>query len=366
MDAAASCTTTRTKHATGVPSRDDNFLRTCQWNIHYLVPNYDDGSSRIEHAHRVADTLLEADADVVILNEFGTSDGMRRSWIQRYDKPLHVLCTRLEDSGYTIYSKGLVTFPTVVVTRLPVKMSREYLLDYERSVVHVQVEWRMQRKQQRPTKMTNQNCKQQLHVDSSDADDSCNDGMWNSDSSEASSQTTAHVDVDVDVFGIHLDYRDCDGGVNRFIETKKLMQIVNSSTCTASSRSDLGYESNVVISGDFNQQRECDYSTNEWKWICENKATRRSPQNDGVSGLLKKHGFKCNFDGVEDLVDCNWNREDPPPATHWTSTVIDYAYSRGRTLNLKKLFVSPSNLSDHRLVVCDWGCNEESSANRGM
>jgi len=316
----------------------------------------------IEHAHRVADTLLEVDADVMILNEFGTSDG-RRSWIQHYDKPLHVLCTRLEDSGYKIYSEGLVTYPTVVVTRLPVKMSREYLLDYERSVVHVQVEWRMQR-QQHTSKMKQE---QKLLVDSSDADDSCNDGMWDSDGSEASqasSQTT--VNVDVDVFGMHLDYRDCDGGFNRFREAEQLMQIVNNSTCTAS-RSDVGaYESNALISGDFNQQRACDYSTNEWKWICENKATRRSPQNDGVSELFNKHGFKCNFDGVEDLVDCNWNREDPPPATHWTSTVIDFAYSRGPTLKLKKLFVSPSNLSDHRLVVCDWGCNEESSADRGM
>ena len=47
----------------------------------------------------------------------------------------------------------------------------------------------------------------------------------------------------------------------------------------------------------------------------------------------------------------NWDGPLPPP-THWTSTNIDHCYGKG--LEVRGVYVVPSLLSDHLLVVTDW------------
>ena len=41
-----------------------------------------------------------------------------------------------------------------------------------------------------------------------------------------------------------------------------------------------------------------------------------------------------------------------PPATHWTGTIVDYAY--GRNLTAEGVYISPAYWSDHRMIVTDW------------
>ena len=178
----------------------------------------------------------------------------------------------------------------------------------------------------------------------------------------------------------------------------------------------------IIVAGDFNSQRRQDYTEIEWTRICESKArrgeliattetetTKTSFSFDGVAELLADNDFHCCFDfdfdfddhdkkmdqkeeshdgekcGGEDdtkeslhhhmmmkikqqpnvkMKTTNWlNRL--PPATHWSGTVIDYAYHRNHngpsssssaTTSLQNVgtYISPSGVSDHRLVVTDW------------
>mmetsp|Transcript_30923 Transcript_30923/g.66952 ORF Transcript_30923/g.66952 Transcript_30923/m.66952 type:complete len:87 (-) Transcript_30923:194-454(-) len=49
----------------------------------------------------------------------------------------------------------------------------------------------------------------------------------------------------------------------------------------------------VLIVGDFNQQRACDYTPDEWRIIGRNLERREAPRTDGVSDLLQSEGFRC-------------------------------------------------------------------------
>jgi len=109
----------------------------------------------------------------------------------------------------------------------------------------------------------------------------------------------------------------------------------------------------ILIIGDFNQQRKEDYTENEWGLILENKERRGATVDDGVASLLKGKGFSCIWDrGFTESG--NWRDDHPPPSTHWSGTIVDYSYGRGKGLRATNVFVSPSNLSDHRLIVTDW------------
>ena len=85
------------------------------------------------------------------------------------------------------------------------------------------------------------------------------------------------------------------------------------------------------------------------------KARRGSPEDDGVATAFEAAGFRCCFDAAAEGrgVRRGWAPASPPPATHWTGTVVDYAYARG-AVALDGCYVVPSGLSDHRPVICDW------------
>ena len=153
-----------------------------------------------------------------------------------------------------------------------------------------------------------------------------------------------------------------------------------------------------MIVGTFNQQRRTDYTADEWQLLVENKQRRQSPLDDGVAYLLRAFGYNCIWDDITNTSACsnssstllhhnassgmmmkndpsymwsarsltqtlrnpktppqtNWNPNHPPPATHWTGTIVDYTYIKDHQLELSGVYVSPNPLSDHRLVVCDW------------
>lgn len=293
-------------------------LRTCQWNIHYLTaPWLREDADMVApevvgeiHARRVADQLLEVDADVIVMNEFGYGDGG-----QSVSPPgLDVLRSRLEGAGYSIHVAEC-SFPTAVATRLPVEKVEKFWLDGSRAAVGVTL---------------------LLVGEESAVDDVIKD----------------ESNTSVTVYGTHLD--DLNGS-NRLKEAEALIVGLDGSTKER--------KSNILLVGDFNQQRQEDYSPNEWKSICENKARRGSPEDDGVGSLLRGKQFRCSYDACRDKlrdVACNWTAGDPPPATHWTSTVIDYSYFRGE-IGVSGVYVSPSNLSDHRMIITDWRVGEQSA-----
>lgn len=130
----------------------------------------------------------------------------------------------------------------------------------------------------------------------------------------------------------------------------------------------------IILAGDFNQQRPNDYRPDEWTKIASSKELRdEASVCDGVDELLHQHGFACVYDDDDHknnnnndkhkqrtiTTTNNMNWSGPlPPATHWSGTVVDYAYSRGGP-NFRNVgtYVSPSALSDHRLVITDWTMN---------
>lgn len=144
------------------------------------------------------------------------------------------------------------------------------------------------------------------------------------------------------VYGTHLDDGDDRAGKDRFEEAKVLLSRI---------KSDTAIDDAVIVAGDFNQQRQVDYTEPEWASICANKQNRDSPRDDGVAFALTQAGFVCTFDSGS-AKSKNWKPADPPPATHWSGTAIDYSYSRN--LDATGVYVSPSDLSDHRLIITDW------------
>jgi endonuclease/exonuclease/phosphatase family metal-dependent hydrolase len=153
------------------------------------------------------------------------------------------------------------------------------------------------------------------------------------------------VKEDMWIYGTHLCDQDSENGEKRFKELQPLLH-------HASMRHDKG---RVLIAGDFNQQRQQDYTIDEWTRICQSKAKRQAPETDFVAETLAQAGYTCNFDAtLVATAERNWPPTDPPPSTHWTGTIVDYAYFRN--LQLLGVYVSPSDWSDHRMIVCDWQC----------
>jgi len=137
-----------------------------------------------------------------------------------------------------------------------------------------------------------------------------------------------------------------------------------------------------------------DYTTDEWNRIAESADRRNIPVDDGVSTILEQNTFHCILDHVRQHgqrhdshssansggdgndnnnhivnnnvdVQCNWNKNEPPPSTHWSGTTIDYTYyynhengKNGNNTNIRIIphgvYVSPAGFSDHRMTVTDW------------
>lgn len=251
-------------------------LRILQWNINSGRHN--------NHLHPgdtvqkgLIDAIRDADADVVVLNEYCDN---RFAKLETFEKDLKAL-------GYHVEC-ATVDYPTAMVTRLKVKERKEVILSWDRSALLAQVETKD------------------------------NELVW--------------------VIGTHLNHM-C--GERRQEE----MQILTKEL----SEMELD-EEHVVLVGDLNQQRSQDYASDEWGRICLGMEDRNSCQDDGVAKMLTDQGFVCAWDETP-LPQTNW--ETPhPPATHWSSTIVDYSY--GCNASPLTLSISPVGWSDHRLTVCDW------------
>jgi hypothetical protein len=166
------------------------------------------------------------------------------------------------------------------------------------------------------------------------------------------------------IYGTHLEDQESNGGSDRKKEMEELLEQMkihdnsdlNQRQTNAHDTAD-GIGNITLVLGDFNQQRQVDYTESEWNAICANKKFRGgSPEDDGVAGLLRNAGFSSIWDKqFAHEATCNWRNQDhPPPSTHWTGTIVDYAYGRGQGLKPTQILVSSSSLSDHRMIVVDW------------
>lgn len=318
--------------SSGILIRDSfsspSVVRICQWNINCLFYAQKTIRDETEAAHAVAQVLLETNADVIVLNEYGerNTDHMllANNDTATTGSAVRVLNRLLETSGGYEVHVADTEYPTAVATRLPIvqPVTKFFLDDMGlRAAVRVRV--------QLPTQ---------------------NEGTDGEGSDHKQNKTVC-------IYGTHLEDSDRNNGILRLQGMTRLLKEIAKDDDQQQQNNSTSSDAGVFIVGDLNQQRERDYHSTEWQRICANKQRRASPQNDGVAAALERDGFQCNYDKIvkgETMV--NWNVEDPPPSTHWTGTVIDYCYGRGSDNNLRAagVYVSPCGLSDHRLIVTDW------------
>lgn len=296
-------------------------LRTCQWNVHFFDDYMSEGTYNhcpVELATAIIERVLETEPDVIVLNEFGMSRGCEPEAGRDCARAL------LESGGYTVFVADCIC-PTAIATKLTVLDNTKFQLDIMRDSVAVQLRL--------------------AHSSSKEESNKSQELAMKDDSQHASqpnSQGQGNEDHIFWVYGTHLeDSEDDQGGNYRLGEIKTLIEAI-------------GFQTNrVMIIGVFNQQRKQDYTRDEWQLIVDNKQRRKSPVDDGVAYLLKAFGYGCIWDRPF-AKDTNWRALDPPPSSHWSGTIVDYTYHKDDRLLLSGVYVSPSNLSDHRLIVCDW------------
>jgi hypothetical protein len=282
-------------------------LRTLQWNIQGWANVQGQASS--ETRAGIIQTILEADADVIVLNEY------------HWDEP--EACNQafeqlLRELGYTTIQCATVFCPTFMATRFQVHQSREIRLSEERSALAMQVV------------VKNKNSKNGSHYhhnNNHDRDDDDEDLVW--------------------LIGTHLDHTD---GRQRRKEMQALLQELFHH---------VPEDEKMILVGDLNQQRQEDYAPDEWNIICEGMNDRRACLDDGVDQLLRDEDFTCAWETVNttdptnttNTTMCNWKTLHPP-STHWSGTIVDYSY--GRNVIAEGVSISPAGWSDHRMTVCDW------------
>jgi endonuclease/exonuclease/phosphatase family metal-dependent hydrolase len=295
------------KERVQVPSLPTSgILRTCQWNVHHFAPT-EQVSDPFRLAVDIADRVLETNADVIVLNEFGIEpEGCTDCRI-----PSDCCRERLEQHGYTVHIASCF-FPTAVATRLPLAGPiRKLDLDFERAAVAVPL-----------------------------------------DTTSNDSTVREAIQSPLWIYGTHLEASNSQNGAYRREEIQRLLEMMQKLHPNLGNAK-AAIQPRIMIIGDFNQQRAEDYTAQEWQQICGSKQRRQSPLDDGVSSMLKETGFQCVFDSVLPIRK-NWPNNTPPPSTHWSGTLIDYTYFRGPGLRLNGVYVSSCSLSDHRMVLCDW------------
>lgn len=277
-----------------IPPRSAKF-RTLQWNLNGWA-----GDCGLLDAHthskQIISTILQADADCIILNEY--------HWYDR-ERAHHELETALQRQGFNTIMCGTVYCPTFIATRWSTSHTTEWVLSRERSALVLQV---------------------------------MND--------QGESLT---------VIGTHLDHQD---GAQRYTEMRNLLQELfrtqrnrnpqeENDHCNSN---DVLPGTRIILSGDLNQQRQKDYSEQEWNGaIAPNMQRRAACLDDGVDKILQSEGFVCAWDTKPTTT--NWTTEHPP-STHWSGTVVDYSY--GRNVEANSIYISPAMWSDHRMTVVDW------------
>ena len=111
----------------------------------------------------------------------------------------------------------------------------------------------------------------------------------------------------------------------------------------------------TVVLADFNSPVRTHYDDEEWRVVSEglNSPHVRQPLDDGVSTLMLSKGFRCAYGLSQRSGRNNFFGRPAPPFTHWTGTVVDFAYVRGDGWAVDGAYVHRTPLSDHLPVIVD-------------
>jgi endonuclease/exonuclease/phosphatase family metal-dependent hydrolase len=275
-------------------------LRTLNWNINMARYNSTFLNCH-ETAKNIANEILETgELDVIVLNE--------------YPPNLHEVCSKDLHAigGLSTFQLAPIDYGTAIASRYRPEQTHSIPLSPWRTGEIFQIQCLQNEK----------------HNDESRV---VNEYVW--------------------VVGTHLDHAR---GRQRLREMRTLLKELKVIFKNAGTRLE---KERVIILGDFNQPREKDYSCEEWTMISEGLLYRGERLDDGVSSLLEAHGFRCVYDAINSEhpqgVKTNWQTHHPP-ATHWSGTIIDFAYYHG-DIQPESVSIGPGGgFSDHRMVVVDW------------
>jgi endonuclease/exonuclease/phosphatase family metal-dependent hydrolase len=311
------------------PQQRQYYLRTLQWNLQAWTSPKGERNRAVSRG--IMETILDCDADVLVLNEYHWRDS---GYIHQYFEK------RLVEYGYRHSYCGKNGYtPTLVASKYPVLRYEEIVLSPERSALCMKI--------QLPTTRT----------------------------TTTTSNGNSHTACPIWIIGTHLDAFD---GRQRNKEMRSLLDCLTSSNNHNNPDGLLDDDditttttTPVMIMGDFNQQRMEDYTTEEWNVIRQSMDRRTVCHDDGVSAMLQQHNFTCVFNQIKHQeqqqqqqqqqqqrccsfrkIHYNWEHPSLPPSTHWSGTTIDYQYSRN--MQVHGVYVSPAGFSDHRMTVCDW------------
>lgn len=327
-------------------ARDEKaVLRLLQWNINNLMGHA--GEVHWPDAREAAEYVVSFDADVLVLQEAGVSgwdlariidilhgDAMQpglaggvsledrvAELMPLFKEPLDGRTTRLSRSmcnfilrlylaGYTVLQGSPVSYPTLLASRLPL------VADGDRPVA-VQGGFALNR--HRSDDESRGGC--MIRVDAGGFGEVC-------------------------VYGTHFShYIDATDPDRRQRQAFAVIDRIREDTMADGHHGACP----VLVAADFNQQRLPDYPAEERHAIRLSMEQRDQPEDDGACKALNDAGLVCCYD--MSAARHNWEGVYPPP-THWTSTIVDYAY--GRDAEACGVYVGYSSLSDHQPVVTDW------------
>ena len=109
-----------------------------------------------------------------------------------------------------------------------------------------------------------------------------------------------------------------------------------------------------IILADFNSPVREHYDDDEWRVVAAGLTSPhvRQPLDDGVQALLRANGFRCAYEACPPGRN-NFGGRPAPPLTHWTGTVVDFAYVRGDGWAIDGVYVRYTSLSDHLPIIVD-------------
>eukprot|EP00927_Polykrikos_kofoidii_P070905 TRINITY_DN67274_c0_g1_i1.p1 TRINITY_DN67274_c0_g1~~TRINITY_DN67274_c0_g1_i1.p1 ORF type:complete len:410 (-),score=27.39 TRINITY_DN67274_c0_g1_i1:110-1339(-) len=299
-------------------------LRVLTWNINMLCGP--DGSASVGSLKRinpdhVAHVISQVNADIVCLQETldwippQFKDYLDSQGVGELDIRMQKLNDHLSTLGYGIMLRSCfppaVGNPSLVASRVPVSYQETLRLAPEQAQRHGMGEPRSA-----------------VYLEASVA---------------------GRGDASVGVYAMHLNH------MNHALEEGQRAAEIQSLIEHTERRQQRTGRIATIITGDFNQARQQDYSAKEWSVIAAALSKIKQPQNDGVSELLLKAGFICAYDTSP--RDTNFGGRASPAFTHWTGTTVDYLYLQQHKEPSKAEVVGSyvvfSDLSDHMPIVTD-------------
>lgn len=268
------------------------FLRTLQWNIQAWTSPAKERSPSINQG--IMDTIVDADADVMTLNEY--------HWCDR-GTTQDVFEHHLREQGYTFFCACNMT-PTLVATRCRVLQYEEIPLSWERSAMCLKIEIR-------------------------------------------------HTGVVMWVIGTHLDAFD---GQQRTQEIQRLLKYLRQKKAMFDERTPMviAGDFNPQRQRDYHHDEwQRIQESMDRRNVCRDDGVAKLLEGQQFRCVFDRLQTQHSLDNH---VRSNWELASCPPSTHWSGTTIDYSYSRN--LPIHGVYVSPAGFSDHRMTVCDWNMNE--------